>query len=269
MLIVYCGQHGIIILTVVCVLLHDKRKIIIKLAQSKKDLEEANSKLKTNNDDLEESLHCKNDFLLNIFHDLRNPLNIIVGNIELALHSNNRPDKTRSYMENSKINCEILLHLITNLLDAGKLEASNLEISPVHTNVTRKCGPPPKSWFNVRDGWYRLYWQEDTWIPDSRPSSVNASHVQSGWKNIEVHKKRLSQYYIFMDSHKSAAFRLIHSHSIITVQSNVEDQNREYRSSQPNDMVEPDVSCDKGVLENRDPQTYNLANQIKTFSYIE
>ena len=67
-------------------------------------------------------------FLQTFSHELRNPLNSLLGNLELVLHEP-LPPKVQEMVESSKVCADLLLQLINNILDSGKAQAGKLDIS--------------------------------------------------------------------------------------------------------------------------------------------
>jgi len=67
--------------------------------------------------------------LLGFSHELRNLINSMIGNIQLCtLEVVN--EKVRGLLQNSQVCGELLMHLVTNILDTGKAAIGDLEISP-------------------------------------------------------------------------------------------------------------------------------------------
>jgi signal transduction histidine kinase/DNA-binding response OmpR family regulator len=85
------------------------------------------------NEELQRTVKGKDEFLLSVSHELRNPLNILLGNLELGQMS--KPDQVNKYLSYAKTSGEMLAFLINNLLDAGKLQTKNLEVSTAPTNI--------------------------------------------------------------------------------------------------------------------------------------
>jgi len=77
---------------------------------------------------LEYAYNQQNNFLLGLSHELRNPLNAMMGNIQLALLEGINP-KVKEYLEQAQIGGEILLHFINNILDSGKASIGKLEVN--------------------------------------------------------------------------------------------------------------------------------------------
>jgi len=72
----------------------------------------------------------KNQFLSNISHEIRTPINGIFGMVDLALRAN--PDKTiRNYLEIINSESTSLLGIINDILDFSKIEAGKLDIDKI------------------------------------------------------------------------------------------------------------------------------------------
>jgi len=73
-------------------------------------------------------------FLLGFSHELRNLINSLTGNIKLAkLHA--LSEKVRDLLLNAEVCGELLLHLVNNILDTGKVEIGELEINPTPVKI--------------------------------------------------------------------------------------------------------------------------------------
>lgn len=86
---------------------------------------------------LEESLRQNNDLLemrkniiLTISHDIRGPLNVIGGSVELAMDAREKK-KRDHHLKNVELLCKHILHLLNNLLDVYRLNDSKETINAV------------------------------------------------------------------------------------------------------------------------------------------
>ena len=79
---------------------------------------------------LEAANHHKSDFLANVSHDLRTPLNSIIGFTRIVLRrtGDQIPDLQKENLQKVLISSEHLLKLINGLLDLAKIEAGKMEI---------------------------------------------------------------------------------------------------------------------------------------------
>ncbi|MEA4974077.1 MAG: transporter substrate-binding domain-containing protein [Candidatus Metalachnospira sp.] len=72
----------------------------------------------------------KSDFLARISHDIRTPMNAIIGMTTLALDEKNSLDETNEYLLKIKLSGEFLLGLVNDILDMSKMERGYLEFHP-------------------------------------------------------------------------------------------------------------------------------------------
>jgi len=68
-----------------------------------------------------------------MIHELRNPLNAVLGSIALLKYSKNLNKEENETLNIAIVSGEILITLINNALDGAKLEANRLELDP-HMN---------------------------------------------------------------------------------------------------------------------------------------
>jgi len=73
-------------------------------------------------------------FYLSFSHELRNLINSLTGNIKLAGLEKLTP-RARELFVNAEMCGELLLHLVNNILDTGKAEIGELEVTPVPTKI--------------------------------------------------------------------------------------------------------------------------------------
>lgn len=75
----------------------------------------------------------KTFFLANTSHELRTPLNAIVGFSEL-LATDPTPEEKQEYLRIIRTNNELLLQLVSDILDLSKIEAGELEYDTPTSN---------------------------------------------------------------------------------------------------------------------------------------
>ncbi|MEE9912701.1 MAG: response regulator [Deltaproteobacteria bacterium] len=78
----------------------------------------------------EKTAQSKNEFLANISHEVRTPLNAIIGFSNLALQNELSP-KLRNYLNTISGSARNLLHLINDILDFSKIESEHMETEKV------------------------------------------------------------------------------------------------------------------------------------------
>jgi signal transduction histidine kinase/ligand-binding sensor protein len=85
--------------------------------------------LKKTADEANRANHAKTDFLSRMSHDMRTPLNGIIGMTYLARQEQN-PAKTADYLEKIDTSSKFLLGLINDILDMTKAESNKIELHP-------------------------------------------------------------------------------------------------------------------------------------------
>ena len=102
------------------------------------ELKDIEAKLITAKEKAEESDRLKSAFLANMSHEIRTPLNAIVGFSNLLAETDDSEERYQ-YLEIVEKNNELLLQLISDILDLSKIEAGTFEISPVKLDVNQLC----------------------------------------------------------------------------------------------------------------------------------
>ena len=82
----------------------------------------------------EAASQAKSDFLANVSHEVRTPINAVIGFTQLALRASPEP-KVKSYLQKVQGSTYILLNLINDILDLSKIEANRLELERVPFNL--------------------------------------------------------------------------------------------------------------------------------------
>lgn len=113
-----------------------------QLSEANHQLEEYNSKLKramdatrTAFEAAEEASHSKSDFLANMSHDIRTPMNAIVGMTALIEHNISSPEKVQKYVGKIKQSSNHLLGLINDVLDMSKIESGKTELNAAEFDI--------------------------------------------------------------------------------------------------------------------------------------
>ena len=93
------------------------------------DIKKSNASLEQTNKTLEKTLAEKESFILRFSHEIRNPLNSLLGNVELCHESNTIGHEDRKMLKDAKVSGEILLQLLNNILDSTKVSTKRLELN--------------------------------------------------------------------------------------------------------------------------------------------
>jgi len=81
-----------------------------------------NDRMQKKNAEIQEAVTAKSEFLSNMSHDMRTPLNGIIGYTNLALKENDSSRKN-DYLDKVRISGDLLLNLINDTLDISKIES--------------------------------------------------------------------------------------------------------------------------------------------------
>ena len=92
------------------------------------DTQELNAKLQIAVEKAESANRAKSTFLFNMSHDIRTPMNAIIGYADLASRHSDDPAKLKNYMENIQVCGQNLLMLLNNVLDLARIENDKTEI---------------------------------------------------------------------------------------------------------------------------------------------
>ena len=92
---------------------------------------------------------AKTAFLFNMSHDIRTPMNAIIGFSELALKHMDEREKLEEYLQNIGVSGNHLLNLINNVLEMSRIESGRLELDENPDDMSRAINE-----------WYAIYADE-------------------------------------------------------------------------------------------------------------
>ena len=78
---------------------------------------------------------AKSTFLSNMSHDIRTPMNAIIGFTNIALHQDSVPEM-HNCLKKIEESSDHLLSLLNDVLDLSRIESGKVEFSPVPANIT-------------------------------------------------------------------------------------------------------------------------------------
>ena len=116
------------ILLTILKLLRKARKAEAAARKAASDTQELNAKLQVAVEKAESANHAKSTFLFNMSHDIRTPMNAIIGYADLASRHLDDPAKLKNYMENIQVCGQNLLMLLNNVLDLARIENDKTEM---------------------------------------------------------------------------------------------------------------------------------------------
>lgn len=103
--------------------------LVILMAVDITWLMELNKKLKETAREARHANRSKTEFLSSMSHDIRTPINVIIGMMELAQNEKNCKE-TEEYLRDIESSGKFLLGLINDILDLSKVESGKMELRP-------------------------------------------------------------------------------------------------------------------------------------------
>ena len=117
-----------VVLLTILKLLRKAREAEAAAKKAANDTQELNAKLQVAVENAESANRAKSTFLFNMSHDIRTPMNAIIGYADLASRHLDDPAKLEKYMENIQVCGQNLLMLLNNVLDLARIENDKTEI---------------------------------------------------------------------------------------------------------------------------------------------
>lgn len=118
------------------------RKQIEEEERSRRELEAKNRELEENREALavalaaaEQANHAKTTFLNNMSHDIRTPMNAIVGFTALAASHIDNKEQVEDYLRKISVSSQHLLSLINDVLDMSRIESGKVRIEETETHL--------------------------------------------------------------------------------------------------------------------------------------
>lgn len=116
------------ILLTILKLLRKARKAEAAARKAANDTQKLNAKLQVAVENAESANRAKSTFLFNMSHDIRTPMNAIIGYADLASRHLDDPAKLEKYMKNIQVCGQNLLMLLNNVLDLARIENDKTEM---------------------------------------------------------------------------------------------------------------------------------------------
>ena len=134
---VTAGLSMISILGMILILLRKARKAEAAAKLAANDTQKLNDKLETALKKAEDASLAKTRFLNNMSHDIRTPMNVILGYAQLMedeLKGKELPE-TSEHLEKLQQSGNLLLSIINNVLDMARIESGKMEIDESYTRI--------------------------------------------------------------------------------------------------------------------------------------
>ena len=126
-----------VVLLTILMLLQKARKAEAAARKAANDTQKLNAKLQVTVENAESANHAKSTFLFNMSHDIRTPMNAIIGYADLASRHLDDPAKLKNYMENIQVCGQNLLMLLNNVLGLARIENDKTEMEYSVSNIEK------------------------------------------------------------------------------------------------------------------------------------
>ncbi len=112
-----------------------KEKLNSEKLAALEDLERSQAALKVALDEAQHANSAKSDFLNNMSHDIRTPMNAVIGFTELAIENSDDAEAVREYLKKIQTSGNHLLMLINDVLDMSKIESGRINIENAECDI--------------------------------------------------------------------------------------------------------------------------------------
>ena len=116
--------------------IREKEAARLELEAKNKELDESRQALSDALVTAEHANRAKTTFLNNMSHDIRTPMNAIVGFTALALDNIEDTEQVRDYLEKISVSSKHLLSLINDVLDMSRIESGKMVLDESEVNVS-------------------------------------------------------------------------------------------------------------------------------------
>ena len=125
-----------VVLLTILMLLQKARKAEAAARKAASDTQELNAKLQVAVEKAESANRAKSTFLSNMSHDIRTPMNAIIGFTTLALSNINDTERVKDYLAKTLASSNHLLSLINDVLDMSRIESGKIHLEEVEVNLS-------------------------------------------------------------------------------------------------------------------------------------
>ena len=125
-----------VVLLTILMLLQKARKAEAAARKAASDTQELNAKLQVAVEKAETANRAKSTFLSNMSHDIRTPMNAIIGFTTLAVSNIDDTDRVKDYLGKTLASSNHLLSLINDVLDMSRIESGKIHLEEVEVNLS-------------------------------------------------------------------------------------------------------------------------------------
>ncbi len=128
------------------IVIEKKRKRIKKILLSRRDITETQTKSVEQQRLLTDALNqaekankAKSTFLFNMSHDIRTPMNAIIGFTTMAKKHIMKPDLANEYLDKVDMSSRHMLNIVNDILDMARIDSGKVELESVPINIYKEC----------------------------------------------------------------------------------------------------------------------------------
>ena len=125
-----------VVLLTILMLLQKARKAEAAARKAASDTQELNAKLQVAVEKAESANRAKSTFLSNMSHDIRTPMNAIIGFTTLAISNIDDTERVKDYLGKILASSNHLLSLINDVLDMSRIESGKIHLEEVEVNLS-------------------------------------------------------------------------------------------------------------------------------------
>ena len=125
-----------VVLLTILMLLQKARKAEAAARKAASDTQELNAKLQVAVEKAESANRAKSTFLSNMSHDIRTPMNAIIGFTTLAISNIDDKNRVKDYLAKTLASSNHLLSLINDVLDMSRIESGKIHLEEVEVNLS-------------------------------------------------------------------------------------------------------------------------------------
>ena len=125
-----------VVLLTILMLLQKARKAEAAARKAASDTQELNAKLQVAVEKAESANRAKSTFLSNMSHDIRTPMNAIIGFTTLAISNIDDKGRVKDYLAKALASSNHLLSLINDVLDMSRIESGKIHLEEVEVNLS-------------------------------------------------------------------------------------------------------------------------------------
>ncbi len=124
----------VLIIGIMLTLLYKERQAARETASLNERLQESQQQLKQALERAESASEAKTNFLSNMSHDIRTPMNALLG-YTMMLKPKIKDEQLLGYVEKMERSGKLLLSIINHVLDMARIESGRMEVNEVYTRV--------------------------------------------------------------------------------------------------------------------------------------